>query len=138
MGSPVPQNANGDLLGHVRDLGIRAPGLTYVPTRLASARTFTPTGRTSLAFSVSSPPSRAGSSPASCRWARSSRTSSIAWQRLDREEAAPPPIVVVSAADDVRKRAGDVGAAGWLAKPFDLEDLTRAVEARSAAPLHGG
>jgi CheY-like chemotaxis protein len=57
---------------------------------------------------------------------------------LDRSDGTPPPIVVLSAADDVRKRAGDVGAAGWLAKPFDLEDLTRAVEARSAAPLHGG
>jgi CheY-like chemotaxis protein len=57
---------------------------------------------------------------------------------LDRGKWTPPPIVVLSAADDVRKRATDVGAAGWLAKPFDVEDLTRAVEARSAAPHHGG
>ena len=49
---------------------------------------------------------------------------------LRRRETAPPPIVVVTAADDARKRARDVDAAGWLAKPFDMVDLQRAVAAQ--------
>jgi urea transport system substrate-binding protein len=49
---------------------------------------------------------------------------------LHRRDASPPPIVVLTAADDARKRAADVGAADWLAKPFDLRDLVHAVEVR--------
>ncbi len=33
------------------------------------------------------------------------------------------PIVVVTAADDAERRAMDVGAEDWLAKPFELDDL---------------
>jgi DNA-binding response OmpR family regulator len=33
------------------------------------------------------------------------------------------PIVVVTAAEDAAARAQDIGAAGWLGKPFDLDDL---------------
>jgi DNA-binding response OmpR family regulator len=44
-----------------------------------------------------------------------------------RKSGGTAPIVVVTAADDARKRAGEVGAAGWLAKPFVTEDLLAAV-----------
>lgn len=33
------------------------------------------------------------------------------------------PIVVVTAADDPRKRAGEIRAADWLGKPFEPADL---------------
>lgn len=33
------------------------------------------------------------------------------------------PLVVVTAAENARLRATEVGADGWLAKPFDLDDL---------------
>jgi CheY-like chemotaxis protein len=36
---------------------------------------------------------------------------------------APSPIVVMTAAEDPRKPAQDIGAAGWLGKPVELEDL---------------
>jgi DNA-binding response OmpR family regulator len=38
------------------------------------------------------------------------------------------PIVVVTAAENARARAEEIGADGFLAKPFDLEDVLRAVE----------
>jgi len=38
------------------------------------------------------------------------------------------PIVVVTAAEDARRRAAEVGAAGFLEKPFDLEEVFREVE----------
>ena len=38
------------------------------------------------------------------------------------------PIVVVTAADDARKRAAEIAAADWLAKPFETDDLLAAVE----------
>jgi CheY-like chemotaxis protein len=38
------------------------------------------------------------------------------------------PIVVVTAAENARLRAEEVGADGWLEKPFELEDVVRAVE----------
>jgi CheY-like chemotaxis protein len=37
------------------------------------------------------------------------------------------PIVVVTAAENARQRAEEIGAEGWLAKPFDIEDVVRAV-----------
>jgi DNA-binding response OmpR family regulator len=37
------------------------------------------------------------------------------------------PIVVVTAAENARLRAEEIGAEGWLAKPFDLEDVLAAV-----------
>lgn len=38
------------------------------------------------------------------------------------------PIVVVTAAEDARRRAEEIGASGFLEKPFDLEDVIREVE----------
>ena len=38
------------------------------------------------------------------------------------------PIVVLTAADDARKRAQEIGAQGWLGKPFTLDDLIAAVD----------
>jgi CheY-like chemotaxis protein len=42
------------------------------------------------------------------------------------------PIVVVTAARDAAERAGEVNAAGYLAKPFELDELIRTVERYSA------
>jgi DNA-binding response OmpR family regulator len=33
------------------------------------------------------------------------------------------PIVVVTAAENARARAEEIGADGWLSKPFDLQDV---------------
>jgi DNA-binding response OmpR family regulator len=41
------------------------------------------------------------------------------------------PIVVVTAAEDARARAQEIDADGWLAKPFDLDDVL-ALAARHA------
>jgi CheY-like chemotaxis protein len=38
------------------------------------------------------------------------------------------PILVMTAAQDARRWAQEVDAAGYIAKPFDLEDLVGAVE----------
>jgi CheY-like chemotaxis protein len=38
------------------------------------------------------------------------------------------PIVVLTAAQDARRRAEEVGAEGFLGKPFDLEELIETVE----------
>ncbi len=43
------------------------------------------------------------------------------------------PIVVVTAAENARRRAEEVGADAWLAKPFDLEDVL-ALVARFLGP----
>ena len=40
-----------------------------------------------------------------------------------RREASTAPIVVVTAADDAQRRAAEVGASGWIAKPFDPDAL---------------
>lgn len=48
------------------------------------------------------------------------------WQfcrEIDRRGGARPPIVVVTAATDPAKRAEEVHADGWLAKPFDRDAL---------------
>ena len=37
------------------------------------------------------------------------------------------PIVVVTAAENAAQRAAEVGADGWLAKPFDIDDVLAAV-----------
>lgn len=42
------------------------------------------------------------------------------------------PIIVVTAADDARQRAIETGAVAWVSKPFEADDLLRAV----AAHLH--
>lgn len=38
------------------------------------------------------------------------------------------PIVVITAAADAKKRAEEIGAAGWVGKPFDLDALFEVVE----------
>jgi len=47
------------------------------------------------------------------------------------------PIVVVTAAENARARAEEIGAEGWLAKPFDLEDVLRAARHHAGAPVDG-
>ncbi|WP_242335870.1 MULTISPECIES: response regulator [Anaeromyxobacter] len=37
------------------------------------------------------------------------------------------PIVVVTAAENARGRAEEIGAEGWLSKPFELEDVLATV-----------
>lgn len=44
------------------------------------------------------------------------------------------PIVVVTAAENARARAEEIGAEGWLAKPFDLDDVLRIAERHAGAP----
>ena len=47
-----------------------------------------------------------------------------AFARAYRKQAAPrAPIVEMTAAADAARRAADVGAEAYLAKPFNLEDL---------------
>ncbi len=48
---------------------------------------------------------------------------------LRRRHDDAAPIIVLTAAEDARKRALEIGAIGWLAKPFELPDLLRAVGA---------
>ncbi len=38
------------------------------------------------------------------------------------------PIVVLTASEDARKAAEQVGASGWVGKPFDLDDLLNTIE----------
>jgi CheY-like chemotaxis protein len=47
------------------------------------------------------------------------------------------PIVVVTAAEDARARAEEIGADGWLEKPFDIDEVLRMV-ARFADPGGAG
>ena len=52
--------------------------------------------------------------------------------------ADPPPILVMSAAGNVAERARRIGAAAFIAKPFDLDDLAAAVRlviSGNATPL---
>lgn len=44
------------------------------------------------------------------------------------------PIVVVTAAENARLRAEEIGADGWLEKPFELEDVVRMVERHLGPP----
>lgn len=37
------------------------------------------------------------------------------------------PIVVITAADDAQRRAADVGAEGWVGKPFEISELFEVV-----------
>jgi CheY-like chemotaxis protein len=39
-----------------------------------------------------------------------------------------PPVLVMTAAPDPAERAADVGAVGWVAKPFDLDHLLGSVQ----------
>ncbi len=47
------------------------------------------------------------------------------------------PIVVVTAAENARARAEEIGAEGWLAKPFDLDDVLALVRAHVGPPAGG-
>ncbi|HEY6911917.1 MAG TPA: response regulator [Myxococcales bacterium] len=55
-----------------------------------------------------------------------------------RREPSTAPIVVVTAADDAQRRAAEVGASGWIAKPFDPEALVEKVDALLIGPPDGG
>jgi DNA-binding response OmpR family regulator len=44
------------------------------------------------------------------------------------------PIVVVTAAEDARARAQEIDADGWLAKPFDLDDVLAIAERHARRP----
>jgi CheY-like chemotaxis protein len=44
-----------------------------------------------------------------------------------RTQPSPAPIVVVTAADDAERRAAEVGASEWIAKPFDPDALVEKV-----------
>ena len=50
------------------------------------------------------------------------------------ERGVELPIVVMTAAQDARRWADEIGAAGHLSKPFELLDLLSAVEQVSAGP----
>jgi CheY-like chemotaxis protein len=47
--------------------------------------------------------------------------------RFQREFDGAAPIVVVTAAADARMRAEEIGAEGYLAKPFEIDDLIQCV-----------
>jgi CheY-like chemotaxis protein len=52
------------------------------------------------------------------------------WEFAAAYHASPPPhapIVVMTAGRDVEARAADVGAVGYLGKPFDLDELLAVV-----------
>jgi urea transport system substrate-binding protein len=44
------------------------------------------------------------------------------------------PIVVITAAGDAEQRARDIGAIGWVEKPFDLNQLLKKIEKYSRSP----
>jgi CheY-like chemotaxis protein len=48
------------------------------------------------------------------------------------------PIVVVTAAEDARKRAEEIAAQGWLAKPFEIADVLAAAARHVGAPAAVG
>lgn len=53
--------------------------------------------------------------------------------RALRERGRALPILVMTAAQDTRQWAGEIDAAGYIAKPFDLTDLLTAVESLCAS-----
>jgi DNA-binding response OmpR family regulator len=48
------------------------------------------------------------------------------------------PIVVVTAAEDARRRAEEIEADGWIAKPFDLDEVLAAAERHAGRPAPRG
>jgi DNA-binding response OmpR family regulator len=46
------------------------------------------------------------------------------------------PIVVITAAENARARAEEIGADGWLEKPFELDEVVRMVS-RFLGPSEG-
>ncbi len=62
------------------------------------------------------------------------------WQFAERfydEYDRAAPIVVVTAARDAKIWAREVGADGFLAKPFDIDDLIRTVAKFYSTPMGG-
>jgi two-component system chemotaxis response regulator CheY len=51
-----------------------------------------------------------------------------------RERGVDLPILVMTAAQNARRWAEEIGADGYLAKPFDIDDLLDAVERRYGPP----
>lgn len=50
------------------------------------------------------------------------------FNREFRQRGYDVPIVVITAAQNAKRWAEEIGAAGYLSKPFDLDDLLRIVE----------
>lgn len=49
-------------------------------------------------------------------------------RRLKAERDGTIPFVIISAAEDIRLRAQETGADGWLEKPFEMDDLLSVVD----------
>lgn len=43
------------------------------------------------------------------------------------------PVVLVSAIDDIERRASEIGAAAYVAKPFDIDDLVHTCRTTATA-----
>lgn len=52
---------------------------------------------------------------------------------LERHHAETPPVIVMTAAVDTRRRAEQVHARAWLAKPFEIQDMLALVRRILAA-----
>jgi len=62
------------------------------------------------------------------------------WEFARRYRSQPEPhapIVIVTAALDVAKDAREIGADGFLAKPFQIDDLVALVEQHAGPPAGG-
>lgn len=57
--------------------------------------------------------------------------------RAVRERGLSLPIVVMTAAQNARRWAEEINAAGYVAKPFNLDDLLTTVEAMTGATGSG-
>ncbi|MGC3996073.1 MAG: response regulator [Anaeromyxobacter sp.] len=58
--------------------------------------------------------------------------------RVFRERYGRPcPVVVVTAAENAQLRAEEIGADGWLSKPFELDDVLSTVARLVDAPAGG-
>ena len=51
-------------------------------------------------------------------------------ERYDRQA----PIIVLTAAEDARQRAEEIGAEGYVGKPFEIDELLAEVERLASAP----
>lgn len=51
-----------------------------------------------------------------------------------RQQGIAVPIVVMTAAQDASRWAAEIGADGYVAKPFDIDDLLSAVATHRIAP----
>lgn len=58
--------------------------------------------------------------------------------RILKERGIKLPILVMTAAQDARRWAQEIGAEGYVAKPFDLTDLLVAVESFKNGGRHQG